>query len=580
MKLPITDSRTALRKIGAIIGRNIGRVALIIALQTLASLATVTIPSVVGRIIDGVAAGQDPTWVTSMIALAFAAVAAAFAMTWLATAQASIFGEMIFHRMRTDLVRALTHLPLSTVEKAGSGDLLARTGDDLRHVANMVRTGMFALQAVVVSFIVTVTTSLLTSWQLGLVTLAGIPVIVLVARWYMARVIPAYQTAANVHSIVAGYIAETVDHGETVDALRLARIRRGRIDTVLVEQWRVERYGALMRVALFATLVICTLAPLLGVIALGVALLPTGAVTAGQITAVTLLGYQMRGPIWEATFWLDEFQFALVALRRIFGVSTVPADRTVRARGIDAGPIRATNVTYEYEAGRPVLDHVTLELRQGERLAIVGASGAGKSTFGRMLAGIHPPTSGDVSINGTPLVDLPEDELRRHVVLVTQEHHVFVGTLADNLRLALPANASATDEELLDALNAVGAATWVDGLEQGIHTRVGAGGVELSPAQAQQLALARIIVMNPHTVVLDEATSLIDASDAENVERSLGALLQGRTVVAIAHRLHTAHDADRVAVMAEGQIVELGSHEELVSLGGVYADLWDKWNRR
>lgn len=580
MKLPLTDSREALRGIGAIIGQYKWRTAMIIALQGAASIATVSIPAIVGMIIDGLAQGRDHAWLIMMLALAFAAVGIAFVMTWQATTQATIFGELIFHHMRTNLLRALTHLPLSIVEKAGAGDLLARTSDDLRHVAIMVRVGMFAMLAVIVSFTVTVVTAMATSWKLGLVTLAGIPVIILSIRWYMARVIPSYQAAANVHSVIAGYVAETVEQAESVDALRLARIRQGRIDAALVEQWRVERYGALMRVWLFSILVIGTLAPLLGVIALGVYLLPSGAVTAGQITTVTLLGYQMRGPIWEATFWLDELQFTLVALRRIFGVSTVSPDRQVRARGIEPGVINAESVSYEYEANRPVLCDVTLDLRAGERLAIVGPSGAGKSTLGRMLAGIHPPTSGTVTISGTPLVDLPEDELRRHVVLVTQEHHVFVGTLADNLRLALPAERSATDEELLAALQAVGAAGWVAALDKGLDTRVGAGGVELTPAQAQQLALARIIVMNPHTVVLDEATSLIDASDAENVERSLGALLRGRTVVAIAHRLHTAHDADRIAVMDQGRIVELGPHDELVALGGVYADLWEKWNRR
>lgn len=580
MKLPVADTKTARRRLAHLVMEHRAQVALVLTLQTLASLSVVSIPTLVGVMIDVVRAGADKTWILTLLGITAGMVILASVFTWLANYRARVFGELIFHRLRVDLVKALTHLPLSTVESAGAGDLLARTSHDLRSVSHVVRNGMSALLSVTITFIATVGMAMTTSWPLGLTMLVGLPVIVLALRWYYPRVVPAYQAVAHNQSVVSGLMSESLDQAETVDTMRLGPIRRGRIDTLLVEKWRVERYTAAMRVLLFIVLVFFTLTPLLAIIAVGVWLMPSGAVTAGQITAVALLGYQMRGPVWEATFWLDELQFAMVSLRRIFGVSTVTPDRTVRASGIQPGPITATNVCYEYEAGRPVLHNLDLQLRPGERLAIVGPSGAGKSTFGRMLAGIHPPTSGTVTINGVPLVDLPEDELRRHTVLVTQEHHVFVGTLADNLRLALPKDVTATDQELLDALAAVGAGSWVGSLEHGIDTKVGAGGVELSPSQAQQLALARIIVMDPHTLVLDEATSLIDASDAENVERSLGALLAGRTVVAIAHRLHTAHDADRVAVMVDGRIVELGSHDDLVSRGGVYADLWEKWNRR
>ena len=579
MKLPLADSRQTLRALLALLQLHKWHFTLVVLLQVVASLAAVAIPWLLGHIIDGLQSGQDATWVRTRVAGAFIAVIVAGVMTWFSTYRARILGEDIFHQMRTDLVKSLTHLPLSTVEKAGSGDLLARTSNDLRAVAELVRRGISSVLALVVTFLITVMTALVTSWPLGIAMMAGIPGIVVTCSWYLKRATPSYQTSAHGVSIASGLLAETVDQGETVDAMRLGAIRKGRIDVVVTEMWRVERYGAWMRVWIFICLVLATLLPLLLVIALGLVLIPRGMVTAGQITAVTLLGYQMRGPIWEGVFWLDEFQFALVALRRIFGVSTVPADRVARVNTVAPAPILATNVSYAYEAGRPVLHDVSLTLKEGERLAIVGASGAGKSTFGRMLAGIHPPTSGSVTINGIPLTDLPESELRTHVVLVTQEHHVFVGSIADNLRLAAHGK-NVSDETLTGALDAVGATKWVSALPEGIHTRVGAGGVELTPSQAQQLALARIVVMDPHTVVLDEATSLIDASDARTVERSLASLLEGRTVIAIAHRLHTAHDADRVAVMHEGRIVELGTHDQLVARGGAYAGLWEKWNRR
>jgi ABC-type multidrug transport system fused ATPase/permease subunit len=235
-----------------------------------------------------------------------------------------------------------------------------------------------------------------------------------------------------------------------------------------------------------------------------------------------------------------------------------------------------------------VLHGIDLDLRVGERLAMVGPSGAGKSTLGRLLAGIHPPRSGEVTVGSVGLTELPLDELRGHVALVTQEHHVFVGTVRDNLVIALDgaldhstgtgAWSPEVDRRLYSALDAVDALAWAQQLPDGLDTRVGSGGHVLTPAQAQQLALARLVLADPHTLVLDEATSLIDPRSARHLERSLAAVLEGRTVIAIAHRLFSAHDADRVAVIEDGVVAEIGTHDELVASEGSYAELWRSWH--
>jgi ABC-type multidrug transport system fused ATPase/permease subunit len=177
-------------------------------------------------------------------------------------------------------------------------------------------------------------------------------------------------------------------------------------------------------------------------------------------------------------------------------------------------------------------------------------------------------------VGDVPLAAMPLDMLRRHVALVTQEHHIFIGSVRENLALAKP---SATLREVEEALTAVDAMDWVRALPDGVDTELGTTGFALTPAQAQQLALARLVLADPHTLVLDEATALLDPRAARHLERSLSAVLHGRTVIAIAHRLHTAHDADRVAVVVDGKIVELGSHDELLAKNGEYAALWRSW---
>jgi ABC-type multidrug transport system fused ATPase/permease subunit len=257
----------------------------------------------------------------------------------------------------------------------------------------------------------------------------------------------------------------------------------------------------------------------------------------------------------------------------------VPDDREVSGAEPADEQLDVSDVRFSYVEGRDVLHGIDLEVGVGERIAMVGPSGAGKSTLGRLLAGIHPPRTGAVTVGGVGLVELPLADLRGHVALVTQEHHVFVGTLRENLALAAPPGPTGLvdDQAILGALAAVDALDWVESLPDGLDTVVGSGGRQVSDAQAQQIALARLVLADPHTLVLDEATSLIDPRAARHLERSLAAVLEGRTVIAIAHRLFSAHDADRVAVVEDGRITELGSHDQLVATDGSYAALWRSW---
>ena len=299
-----------------------------------------------------------------------------------------------------------------------------------------------------------------------------------------------------------------------------------------------------------------------------------GWVTLGQITAAVLYAEALTGPLDRLVGEIDRLQVGVASTSRLLGIAQVPSDRVPGDRRPDGPDHVGVDLRFAYREGHDVLHGIDLELRTGERLAVVGPSGSGKSTLGRLLAGINRPRTGSVSIGGVELTELPLELLRTEVALVTQEHHVFVGSVRDNILLA---REGSDDDTVWAALGAVGSAAWVRRLPAGLDTQVGSGNQSLTPAQAQQVALARLIIADPHTLVLDEATSLIDPRTARTLEGSVNALMLGRTVVAIAHRLHTAHDADRIAVVIDGRITELGSHQELVELDGEYAALWNAW---
>ena len=577
MALPVAPGPVALRKTFRIMASYRGRFAVVLALQITAVLSTLVAPQLLGRLVGWVSAGRADAGYVDRIVLTIIAVTLVGALiNRFAQKHARTLGESVFAELRERMMNRVVHLPLSAVESAGTGDLVGRTTTDVSRIEFLVRMGIPQILVCVVTIVFTLLAAAVADPLLALGLLVIAPPVWAMMRWYLPISIPAYRAESAAQARLNGAVSETVEHAETVDALGIGARRERAIMTSIKEAWSLERYTAALRVRLFMVLDVAWRAPVVAVLLWGGFLAGRGYATLEAITTVALYSMELRKPVGQLMFWVDQVQIAQASLSRILGVEEVPDDRTPTGEEPEGTRIVLNDVRFSYREGVEVLHGIDLELVPGERLAVVGPSGSGKSTLGRMLAGINPPTSGSVTVGGVALTDLTEDELRRHVALVTQEHHVFVGTVADNVRLGRP---GASDDTIREAIEAIGADAWVDGLPEGMDTMVGSGHLELSPAQAQEVALARLVLLDPHTLILDEATSLLDPRAARTLERTLSTALAGRTVIEVAHRLYTAADADRVAVVMDGRIVELGTHDELVALGGEYASLWQAWNQ-
>ncbi|UJV46539.1 ABC transporter ATP-binding protein [Streptomyces sp. AMCC400023] len=547
----------------------------VLALNGAAAATGLAGPWLVGRIIDEVRGGDGVGAVDRLAAaILLCAVAQLLLARW-ARYVGHRFGERTLARVREEFVDRTLALPASVVERAGTGDLTARGTADVDAVGKTLRDvgPELLISSVQALFLIGAVFAL--DPLLGACALVGLSGIGVVLRWYLRRARTGYLAEGAAGSEVAEIVAATASGARTVEALRLERRRITASRDALEESRRRRFHTLFLRTVFFPGVEISYFVPQALVLLVGGVLLARGSVTLGAVVSAALYLQQLSGPLDEILMRVELLQSSGASFARVEGLAGAPRTGSAATPEPADDRIDVRGVRYAYERGGEVLRGVDLTVRPGERLAVVGPSGAGKTTLSRLLAGIDAPTAGTVTVGGVPVVDLGPERLRRQVVLVTQEHHVFLGTVRDNLLIAEPA---ATDEELWAALSAVGADGWVRDLPDGLGTRLGEGGRRTDGPQAQQLALARVVLADPHTLILDEATALLDPTTARDTERALAAVLEGRTVIAIAHRLHTAHDADRVAVMEDGLLTELGTHEALVAADGAYAALWRRWH--
>ena len=496
-QLPVADTATVRAYAQRLIRQHRSRLVRMLSLYALAAFMALIPAYVIGEITNYAADHQLTSHrITIDVAILFVSSILYAGLSFLARRRSYLLGETVFAQLREEFLESVLALPLVEVERAGTGDLLSRTTNDIEALSRTVRFAMPEWLVAIVQALLTLIAMTIVSPLATVASLVSLPILFFSTRYYLHYATPGYRRERMSYATMSGSVSETAEGARTVDAHRLGTRQGKRIESNIRESFYSEMYTLLMRMVWFPTIESAFALAVATTLAWSGWLALHHDITIGAATTVTLYVVQINDPIDRIVSWLDELQVGQTSLARLVGVSVVRDDRPTEGVEPSNETITMNDVRYAYRPGFDVLNGLSLTIRPGERLAIVGPSGAGKSTIGRLLAGIDAPRSGSVMVGDVALASMPLPMLRRHVALVTQEHHIFIGTVRENLALAKP---EAGEDEIMRALDAVDALEWVEALPDGILTELGTTGYQVSPAQAQQLALARLVLSDPRT---------------------------------------------------------------------------------
>lgn len=566
--LPVAGGRETSREVWRLSHGHRLRLAATGVLGIASTAVDLIVPVAIGYLVDRVQAGTaDLGTVLTVTAI----MVASAILGAIGTAATIVLATRTYHTilagLREQLVARALALPQHRVEQAGTGDLISRSSDDVTAVADAAPAVIPVVTVAAFTIVVSLGGVAALEWPYAAALAVVVPGYVLAMRWYLRTGPQVYRLERAAMSTRAQQIVESQRGYATVLGFGLGEHRHR---AVLAASWAVAGQALRARAVqsmLNARLNVGECLSLAAVLVVGFVLIDHGASTVGGATTAMLLVLRLLGPINELMFVIDTLQSALASLSRMIGVITMPVADPAHESPTQPGTgdaVRLREVAFRYGSGPRVLNDITLNIAAGERIAVVGASGAGKTTLASVIAGIHPPESGTVT--------RPE-----RTAVITQEIHVFAGTLRDNLTLAAP---EATDDDVRAGLEVTGAAGLIDLLPDGLDTMLGQGGYELIAAQAQHVALARLVLADPELAIFDEATAEAGSAHAGLLDRAADAALAGRAGLVIAHRLSQAAACQRIVVMEHGRITESGNHDQLVASGGAYARLWAAWDAR
>ncbi|MFC3851090.1 ABC transporter ATP-binding protein [Corynebacterium hansenii] len=572
-RFPVAGAGETLRHLRTLVrGRRL-RLLAAVAVLVAAAWCGVLVPKLMGGIVDVVAGGGDRGAIGWLTLRMIAAAIGSGVLSALGFRMVARLAETAIADLREDMVATALGLPVERVERAGAGDVVSRATDDVARVSDAVTQTLPIAAGAAFTVLVSIAGVGSVDPRFMVAFLVVAPVHVLAVRGYLRTAPAVYAAERGAMAERARMVLSTIHGLPAVRAFGLAGLRRAGIAEW---SWRVVRHGVDARITNNVIMARMHLAEYLGMastLVLGFHLVRAGHTTIGGATAAMLLFMRLFAPLTRMVMVLDVAQSGVTSLTRIVGVLRERRPDHADAAPDPAAGVELRGVGFSYGRGS-ALSGIDLAIAPGETVALVGSSGAGKSTLAAIVAGLRISDAGTVMVGGHDLTRDAEAARGRTVALVTQEVHVFEGTLRDDLTLAAP---DAGDDAVLAALERVGAG-WHRRLPDGLDTIVGHGGLRLDPVAAQQVALARVLLSDPPVIVLDEATAEAGSAGAGSLARAADEVTRGRTALIVAHRLDQAAAADRVVVMEGGRIVESGAHDALVAAGGRYAALWAAWS--
>jgi ATP-binding cassette subfamily B protein len=488
-------------------------------------------------------------------------------------------GQQILITLRRRVFTHFSTLSSSFHDSYTSGRVISRQTSDMDAINELLEGGFDGLVTAALTLVGTAVLLLVLDVKLGLVALLCFPLLLLLTQWFRRESAKAYRRTRETVAAVIVHFVETVNGMRAVQAFRRENRNQQIFDQVSNEYRRANEHAFRLVGVFMPGIKLLGNVTIAVVLVYGTHLAFTGEVTVGVLAAFLLYLRQFFEPMQDISQFYNSFQSASAALEKLSGVleekPSVPEPENPVRLPRATGALSLDGVSFEYVDERPVLTDLDLDIPAAQTIAVVGTTGAGKTTLAKLVARFYDPSRGRVTLDGIDLRDLVEDDLRRAVVMVSQENYLFNGSVADNIRFGKP---NASTQEVVEAARAIGAHDFIVALPQGYDTDVANGGGRLSAGQRQLVAFARAFLADPAVLILDEATSSLDVPSERLVQRALRTILAERTAIIIAHRLSTVEIADRVIVMEHGRIVEDGSPAELIATeGGRYSGLHEAW---